>query len=106
MIKKRLAKSMALMVACFSFLGASQSFANESNVPELRVTTSYNSTISDGKTITTGSVRSGQDIIGTNEVATMQMGELKCWIIDKSSSKVASNARSYSSKDNLVFTIF
>ncbi|MEF9992480.1 MAG: hypothetical protein RR835_08605 [Peptostreptococcaceae bacterium] len=95
MLIKKLAKSTALMLACCSLLGTSQSFADSQNIPEERVTTSYNTTITDGSTFETKTVGSGADLTATNEVKSKQSGTLKCWVESSGGSNVT-NSVTYS----------
>lgn len=93
MMKRKIGKTLALLLACGSILGLSQSFADSSNVLEPRVTTAYNFSIGEGSTKTTGSVAKGADNTATNEVLTItksarESGTLKCWVVDSKGTQV------------------
>ncbi|CEK39989.1 hypothetical protein [Paraclostridium sordellii] len=98
MLRKKLAKSAALMVTCFSLLGVSQSFAdsqqNETDITPY-VTTGYDTTIMPGKTYTSNAVTSGKDLTATNEVKYKQNGTLKCWVTAEGSSTAVTGTSSY-----------
>lgn len=98
MLRKKFAKSAALMMACFSLLGMSQSFADSQNETDIvpYVTTGYDTTIMPGKTYTSNAVGSGKDLTATNEVSYKQSGTLKCWVTGEGSSKAVTGTSTYS----------
>lgn len=101
MLRKKITKTLSLLIASVAVFGTSQSFANEQdlNAPQVKVTTKFGTTVSGYGKLTSSPVTSGKDLTATAEVTRIDSGaNFTGYVVEKNKSTAVTNKKTISTK--------
>lgn len=100
MLRKKITKTLSILIAAVAVFGTSLSFANEEDLlgPEVRVTTEIGTTITGKGSLRSAPVTSGKDLTATCEVTKIDSGaNFTCYVVENGKSTPVTEKKTFSS---------